>query len=103
MDLGDFTIDVAKTLIGTKFDVALEDGGTTTLTLEEALPYEFRARRSKFKPKRESFSLHLVGDPAIVLPQGTYALRSEAASFDEIFIVPVGRDDEATEYEAVFT
>jgi len=38
-----------------------------------------------------------------VLPQGSYDLRSDAASFEDMFLVPVGQDNEGTEYEAVFT
>jgi hypothetical protein len=103
MNLGDVTIDAAKPLVGTTFEVALEDGRTTTLKLDEALPFDLRQRRERVKRKREPFSLYLLGDPAIVLPQGMYTLRSDAVTLDGLFIVPIGRDEEATEYEAVFT
>jgi hypothetical protein len=54
-------------------------------------------------PKREPFALYFLGSPDLVLPQGSYTLRAGAATFEDIFLVPVGQDAEATEYEAVFT
>jgi len=104
MDLADLTIEAIKPYVGTVFEISLPDGNTTSLTLDDALPYEVHQRRgSRHKPKREPFSLYLLGDPSLILPQGMYELRSEAMTFDGLFIVPVGRDDKATEYEAVFT
>jgi hypothetical protein len=105
MHLAELTIEKAKTLEGTIFEITLDDGRSTTMKLEEALPYELRQpRRARMRePKRTAFSLFFSGDPAIVLPQGMYAFRSEAATFESLFIVPIGRDDQATEYEAVFT
>lgn len=97
------TIEAIKPYVGTTFEVSLPDGGTTKLTLDAALPYEVRQRRPTHKPKREPFSLYLLGDPSMILPQGMYELRSEAMTFDNLFIVPVGRDEKVTEYEAVFT
>jgi len=103
MNLGEVTIDNITPLVGTTFDVSLEDGSTTQLKLDEALTYDVRQRRQRTKPKREPFSLYLLGDPALVLPQGMYTLRSEALTLSNLFIVPVGHDEKATEYEAVFT
>jgi hypothetical protein len=54
--------------------------------------------------KRQPFSLFFRGPSTPRLPQGSYSL--EQAHFSEgltIFIVPVGRNDEGVEYEAVFT
>jgi len=103
MDLGDLTFEAAKPLVGTTFEVTLENGRTTTLRLDEALPYEVRQRRQRTKPKRDAFALYLLGDPSLVLPQGMYTLRGREATFENLFIVPIGQDETATEYEAVFT
>lgn len=102
MNLGELTIDAVKPLIGLEFTLVLPDGSTTTLKLEEALKFETSQRRRKTPPKREAFSIYFAGDPSITLPQGMYLLRNEAATFDGVFLVPVGRDETATEYEAVF-
>jgi hypothetical protein len=103
MDLAELTIDAIKPYVGTIFEVPLPDGTSTKLTLDAALPYEVRQRRPRNQPKREPFSLFLIGDPSLILPQGMYELRSEVMTLEGLFIVPVGRNDEGTEYEAVFT
>jgi len=106
MDLGELTLEKALPLVGTNFDVTLPDGGTTSVKLDEALTLDVRQRRrprGEPKMKREPFSLYFLGDPKILLPQGTYDFNSEAVQFEGLFIVPIGHDEEATEYEAVFT
>lgn len=103
MDLSDLTIDTIEPHVGTTFEVSLDGGATTSLKLDAALPYETRQRRQKVQPRRQPFSLYLLGDQSLVLPQGMYTLRSDALTLENVFIVPIGRDDEATEYEAVFT
>ena len=103
MDLGELTIDFMKSFVGTTFDVETDNNGKTSLTLEEAVPLETRQRRQRVKPKRDPFSIYFVGDRSVILPQGMYTLRNERLTLENIFIVPIGRDDKATEYEAVFT
>jgi len=103
MDLAELTYEAAKALEGTTFVVELPDGTDMRVQLEEVLPYETRARRRRGPPpKRNPFSLYFVGPVSPVLPQAMYTLRSERVTFDKIFIVPVGQNDEGTDYEAVF-
>lgn len=105
MDLREVTIETAKPLEGTTFQVTLPDGRATAMTLDQVLPFERPGRRRARTggvPMRAPFSLYLLGDPSLVLPQGMYTLRSEAETLENVFLVPIGRDDEATEYEAVF-
>jgi hypothetical protein len=105
MDLGELTFESAQPLAGTIFEVTLPDGRVTTLKLDETLRYEAPGRkpRGARASKRTPFSMYFLGPPSEILPQGTYTLRSERVTWDAIFLVPVGRDAEATEYEAVFT
>jgi len=106
MDLGELTLEKALALVGTNFEVTLPDGATTNMKLDEALTLDVRQRRRTRGapvPKREPFSLYFLGDPKVLLPQGTYDFRSEAVQFENLFIVPIGQDEEGTEYEAVFT
>lgn len=105
MDLGDLTIEKAQTLAGTSFEVPLPDGRTMALKLDEALAFEHLQRRARRNPKirRAPFSLFFLGPPTEILPQGMYTLRSESVTFDGLFLVPIGQDEEVTEYEAVFT
>ena len=103
MDLGQVTIESIKPYVGTTFEVALTDGQSVQLKLDEALTYDLPQRRQRAKAKREPFSLYFVGDPGVILPQAMYTLRSEALTLENLFIVPVANDGEVTEYEAIFT
>ena len=106
MEPGDLTLELVKPLVGTKFEVALPDGGTTTLTLDDALPYEIPQRRRSrgvTEPKRQPFSVYFLGPPSPILPQSMYTFRSENVTLETVFIVPVGADEQAAEYEAIFT
>jgi hypothetical protein len=104
MDLAELTFEKAKAMEGTVFRVELPDGATVDLKFDEALPYESRqSRRRGAAPKRQPFSLYFLGPLTPVLPQSTYTFRSDALTLDQLFIVPIGQDATATEYEAVFT
>lgn len=106
MQLSELTLEIAKTLEGTVFDVLLPDGTTTAMTLEEAVVFDVKQRRRARPgalPRREAFALYFAGTPSMIVPQGTYQFRSENVSFEQLFIVPIGQDAEATEYEACFT
>jgi hypothetical protein len=48
-----------------------------------------------------SFRLEFLGPPAPVLPQAIYPFRRDDELF-EIFIVPIGSNQEGTRYEAIF-
>ena len=103
MHLGDVTLETVQPFVGTRFTLTLPSGETTEMKLEETFRYDLRQRRRKTVEKRAAFSMFFVGDPKVLLPQGMYTLRSDQLTLDGIFLVPVGQDDEATEYEAVFT
>lgn len=47
-------------------------------------------------------SLLFRGGPEWLLPQGTYALAHETLGEGLLFLVPVGRDDDGLDYQAVF-
>jgi len=106
MELDKLTIETAKALEGKQFDVMLPDGGRTLLTLDAVLPYERRQRRpvrGAQPERREPFSMYFIGPPTQVLAQGMYDFQHTDMSLGHVFIVPVGQDATATEYEAVFT
>lgn len=105
MDLAALTYETAKALEGTPFRIELPDGTVVPMTLDEVLPYESRQRRPArgVSPRRAPFSIYFLGPVQPVLPQATYTLRGDEKTFDKLFIVPIGQDGEATEYEAVFT
>lgn len=100
--LAEFTLEDAQALVDQVFTIAI-DGHEFQLKAFEALPFELHARRKSQLPKRPPFSLYFLGPREPILTQGTYALHGEAATFDMLFITPIGRDEEGTEYEAVFS
>lgn len=105
MDLAELTIETVQPLVGTTFEIPLADGQTTTLKLEEVLPFAPTVRRPRRSATvtRAPFSLYFLGSRSLILPQGMYTLRSDATTIEGIFLVPIGQDEETTEYEAVFT
>jgi hypothetical protein len=52
---------------------------------------------------RDPFSLVFRGPFEPVLAQSIYRLQHDGLGCLEIFIVPIGRDDAATRYEAIFS
>ncbi len=53
-------------------------------------------------PGREPFSLTFSGPLEPLLPQAIYSFEHELLGALDIFIVPVSRDAESVQYEAVF-
>lgn len=105
MDLAVLTYETAKALEGNVFQVELPTGTAVRMKLDEVLPYETRqGRRPRGRtPRREPFSLYFLGPVSPILPQAMYTFRGETETIEKLFIVPIGQDGDATEYEAVFT
>jgi len=53
-------------------------------------------------PRQEIFSILFRGSLEMPLAQRIYQLEHEAMGTVQLFIVPVGRDEQGYEYEAVF-
>lgn len=51
---------------------------------------------------QESFSIYFRGPKEKLVPQATYPLEHVRLGRLEIFIVPIGRDNEGVRYEALF-
>jgi hypothetical protein len=79
---------------GASYEVAV-DGGSVPLVLKEFQPLPSAGREGG------SFRLVFVGPAEPVLPQAIYPFRSDDEVVD-IFIVPIGREQGGTEYEAIF-
>jgi hypothetical protein len=52
--------------------------------------------------RQEQFSLRFRGDRNQVYPQRIYAMQHDSIGDFDLFLVPIGRDDSGTFYEAVF-
>lgn len=87
--------------VNTKFRVTIDANNPIDLDLVEVKSYS-----DKDKPREqggmERFSLFFKGPLDPLLPQATYSLSHEAMGSLDIFIVPIGRDEQRLSYEAVF-
>ncbi len=89
------TLDEFRPLVGQRFDVARESGNVEVILIEAA------AIASPSSPRRKPFSLLFRGPLDSVLDQRTYPLTNGALALD-VFLVPVGADEQGRLYEAVF-
>ncbi|MBO9624513.1 MAG: hypothetical protein J7500_17530 [Sphingomonas sp.] len=79
---------------GQTYDVEAP-GGPYALVLSAA------AQLSDSGREGGSFRLEFTGPADQILPQATYRLSADGRAFD-IFIVPIGRNEHGTRYEAIF-
>ena len=85
---------------GDDFQMIIEDGQQLCIKLTDITSKEVRDFPGKI---RNPFSLFFDGTKGILCPQGTYRLRHGDDWEKEIFIVPIGQNDDGTyRYQAVF-
>lgn len=96
------TADFAPTIGDTYILVTEDDGPPLELELIEAVSHPPDAPPTDAAGLRTPFSLLFRGPREPVLPQRIQRLEHPAFGPLEIFLVPVGRDDTGTRYEAVF-
>ena len=95
--LATLTYEKARDLVGRSYRV-----DAVQLTVTKVIrAAEDRPRAAELK--RDTFSIFFSGPGDVLLPQRMYDLVGEHESFPHLFIVPVGRNSEGYEYEAVFT
>ena len=80
---------------GAIYEVELDGGTRVGMTLDKAAELPSGGREGG------SFRLEFRGPFEPVLPQGIYGFHRSDERRD-IFIVPIGREEEGTRYEAVF-
>jgi hypothetical protein len=85
--------------VGTAFALKEEVMAVSGLMLESA---EAVKSQPASPGARAPFSLIFRGPDASVLPQGNYQLHHDGLGDIAIFIVPVGKDPEGVEYQALF-
>ncbi len=93
--MSELTLPAFQAALNTPFRVGLPTEAEVDLTLVEA-------RTARSTSGGESFSLLFRGPVDPFLPQRMYAFSHEALGSFDLFIVPVGRDPEGFQYEAVF-
>ena len=92
--MADLSLAEFSDAVGQSFEVEA-DGATHELRLLEASALPQSGREGG------SFRLEFRGSADVVLPQAIYSFRRGERT-DEIFIVPVSRNTEGTNYEAIF-
>jgi hypothetical protein len=87
--------------IGNSYEVEIGQATTLTLTLREARPLSADSRSPD--SSRNPFSLIFKGPVEPIVPQGIYRFRRDTSDSMEIFIVPIGPDEDGMKYEAIFS
>jgi hypothetical protein len=98
--LEDFTLETFAGLVGEAFRVTLDDGSMLELRLASATASP--SRPNVAPPRRAPFSTVFHGPPEPILPQRTYPFQNNTLGEFEMFIVPIGPEGSAMQYEAVF-
>ena len=98
--LENFTVATFAERLGDPFRVRLDDGSTLELRLASATAAP--TTPSDAPRARPQFSIVFHGPLEPVLPQRIYRLEHEELGGAELFIVPIGPEGGAMQYEAVF-
>lgn len=85
--------------VNTKFRVALDTPQQIELELVEVKSYLVKANEQS---GMERFSVFFTGPEDGRLSQRVYSLEHDAMGKFDIFLVPIGHDDQGFRYEAVF-
>ena len=88
--------------VGEQFEMRVADGPSVALELIEATEGDTPGGRGPEGQERRQFSLVFRGPATPVMPQGTYPLGHAELDGLELFLVPVGPDEEGMQYEAAF-
>ena len=99
MDVEDVTLETFAGREGETFSIQFADA-KVELTLESAerMPEEWGRT-----DRRVPFTIHLLGPLEHVLPQQIWPLDHEELGRIDLFLVPLGPEEGAMRYEAVFT
>jgi hypothetical protein len=93
----ELALETFRPAVGETFTVGGEGGGTVELLLVEAAHKDAGPHAP-----RPPFSLLFHGPADPFLPQATYRFEHASLGVMEIFIVPLGRDEHGSVYEAFF-
>jgi L-ascorbate metabolism protein UlaG (beta-lactamase superfamily) len=95
----ELTLETFSDLLNTKFQVTLDTPGQVDLELAEVKNHRGEDHE---QDGTVQFSLFFTGSTDFFLPQGTYQLGHERMEGFDIFLVPIGRNEHAFRYQAVF-
>jgi hypothetical protein len=89
--------------VGELFRILIDEANTLTTRLIEVTPGPDAAGRPAHAGGRAPFSLVFRSPPGAPLPQHIYRLQHDELGVLDLFLVPIGPDDEGMRYEAVFS
>jgi hypothetical protein len=97
------TVETFTQCLNGTFTVRVDDSTSLALELIEVTPLPAHSPPRGSQPlKRAPFSLVFRGPKDPLLPQRIYRFEHESLGDLDIFIVPIGPDEEGLLYEAVF-
>jgi hypothetical protein len=97
------TRDTFAECLNSTFTIRVDESSSFSMTLIEVSPLPERSPGTGTAPMtRAPFSLVFRGPKESVLSQRIYSFEHESLGELDIFIVPIGPDDEGMRYEAVF-
>lgn len=94
-----YELEAYESCVGDAFRLEFADHPPIDLTLAEAAPSPWQREEGG----KVAFRLEFTGPAEPLLDQRTYRMQHGELGTIEIFIVPIGRDEKATTYEAIFT
>ena len=98
-DLSLLKLEDFQTCLDQTFTVTLEDTDSLELELTQVKPIGIPATETE---ARQSFSLLFRGPIEPVLPQQLYELNNATLGKQQIFLVPIGPDENGMLYDATF-
>lgn len=101
-DLAALTLDAARAMVGQDFHRSHEGGSDIPLRLIAAEPTELDPSAQP-TPDGRPFTLFFKGPANPQLTQGMHDLNHPRHPFFNIFLVPVGQDEDSATYEAIFS
>lgn len=100
--LDEVTTDLFEAHLGSSFYIHHDSGLPLTVKLIEATPLTTSGEARSVPTKREPCSIIFRGPLEPVLPQQIYRIQHDSLGRMDLFLVPVGPDEEGMRYEAVF-
>ena len=98
--LDQLTVETFEPHVGSSFWAEFPNGGKVELRLVRAAKV---MESESARLQRHPFSLFFIGPKSFLLEQQIYHVTHPALEPLDIFLVPVGQDANAFQYEAVFT
>ena len=98
-----FTLETFQPLVGERFEIAADESSIDVVLAEANATQADGEPDAPNGGARRPFSIVFRGPLEPILPQRIYPFRQDKLGSFELFIVPIGPDDDGMRYEAVFS